>query len=135
MDITEFLTKNVGTVSGWTLVALLLIGWWKGVPSFIDSWAKREGGIEERLQASVASTMARYDAQLKEADRHHQICIEEQDVLRRRIGDQDLTIATQNQTIATQTRTIVEMAEQIKGLQISNLQLQGELGQRIRGKA
>lgn len=134
-DITAFLAKNLGTVSGWTLVALALLGWWKGTPAFIDAWAKREGGIEERLQASMSATLERYDAQLREADRHHQICMDEQGVLRSRLGEQDLIIATQNRTIAAQTQTIIEMAEQIKGLHASNIQQQGELADRFRGRA
>src|SRR5688572_15172592 len=113
-DVATFLSNNLGTVSGWTLVALLLLGWWKGIPAFIDAWEKRSGGIEMRLQASMAATLGRYDAelarcgeQLKEAERHHRICIEEQEVLRGRISEQDKIIATQNSTIATQTQTIV----------------------------
>lgn len=138
-DVATFLSNNLGTVSGWTLVVLALLGWWKGIPSFIDAWEKRAGGIEVRLQASMAATLERYDRelarcgdQLKEAERHHKICIDEQEVLRIRISEQDKIIATQNSTIATQTQTIVEMADQMKGLQISNIQQQTDLAGRIK---
>lgn len=127
-----FASGRAGTPSGWVIVALMLVAWWKGIPSLIEAWEKRSGGIEQRLQASMATTLERYDKQLEEADRHHKLCIEEQEVLRERISAQDNIIATQNRTIATQTQTIIEMAEQMKGLQLSNIQQQSAIVERIK---
>lgn len=131
--MNDLFAKYIGTVPGWGLLGMFVLFWWQGLPKLIDAWEKRAGGIEARLQESMKATLERYDAQLREADRHHQICVEEQEVLRRRIGEQDLIIATQNGTIATQSKIIVEMAEQVKGLQVSNLQQQTELAKRIKG--
>lgn len=115
--------------------------WWKGLPAFIEAWEKRSGGIEARLQASMDATLVRYDdeiercnAHLAQAEHHHRLCLDQQEVLRTRISEQDLIIATQNKTIAAQTNTIIEMAEQMKGLHLSNIQQQTELAERVKDK-
>lgn len=134
LDIGKYLLENIGTLPGWVLIGIVVAFWWQGLPNFIKAWEARSSGIEARLQASVKTTLERYDALLEEADEHRVNCIREQKELRNRISDQDLIIATQNGTIASQTNTIVKMAEEIKGLHISNLQQQTELANRIKDR-
>lgn len=124
-QVASFVASGkTGTLSGWMIVALMLIAWWKGIPTLIEAWEKRSGGIEQRLNDAMLAYTERMDSQLAEADRQHKTCIAEQEVLRERISAQDGIIATQNKTIASQTQTIVQMAEQMKGLHVSNLQQQ-----------
>lgn len=118
---------ELGTVSGWTLVAIALFIAWKMtavVPILIQAWEQRSSGVEERLQAAMKATLERYDKQLKEADEQHQKCLDGQERLRVRITKQDTTIATQNETIAKQSATIITLTEQVNALKTSNVQQQ-----------
>lgn len=126
MDIIgDWLSKlQVGTVSGWMLVALVLIAWWKGLPQIITAIANRQSKIEERLGNEMDAMSARWTLRLEEADEQHAKCMAGQEALRARITAQDSTIATQNETIAKQSGTIVNLSNEIAGLRASNVQQQ-----------
>lgn len=74
---------QLGTLPGWSLVAIALAFWWKGLPNLITAWEARSSGIESRLQAAMTVTLNRYEAELKhlsdrltESDKKHKDCEE-----------------------------------------------------------
>lgn len=129
--LDTFNKVNFGTVSGWTLVALVIIAWWKGLPSIIEAIANRQSKIEERLGAEMSAMSERWNKRLAEADAQHARCMEGQEHLLLRIKRQDLTIANQNKTIAKQTDTIMDLSNKINALRASNAQQQIAAVERI----
>lgn len=116
-----------GTPVGYILCAIGLVGVWKMtaiVPTLMDSWEKRNDGIEARLQAGMKEHIERTNKFLEEADKAHKDCQDEQVKLRALVNDQNGVIATQNKTIAELTATNVKLSGEVAALKASHMQTQ-----------
>jgi len=128
-----------GTITGWSLVIIGLVGVWKVtsiVPTMIEAWEKRSSGIESRLQAAMSITLDRYEIDLKrlsdrltESDRRHKDCEErsllqtdrinhlEKEIIgfQRQIAAQDIAAAGHLNLNATPaTKAMVEKMKVVK---------------------
>lgn len=130
---------QTGTITGWSLVIIGLVGVWKLtaiVPTMIDAWEKRSSGIESRLQTAMKATLDRYEVEFKhlekrllESDARHKDCEDrsqkqserinklEQDIIgfQRQLAAQDIAAAGHLSMDATPaTKAMIERLKVIK---------------------
>jgi len=130
-DIIAFFSKwTPGGVGIWTLVAMLLIAWWQGLPKLLDAITNRQSKIEERMQDLLDKATERFERELAAADKRHGDCMAANDVLAGRINEQEKRLAGQASTIAEQgdqlvtaQRTIDSLKKQIVQMQASALRV------------
>lgn len=67
-----------GAAGIWVLVAMALLGWWKGLPGVLDAWTNRLAKEKEHREKEIE----RLERQIKAADDRHDECLEGQRVLR-----------------------------------------------------
>lgn len=114
-----------GAVGVWTLVALVLLGWWQGLPKFIDAFANRQSKLEERMQALLDRSTERFEREIAAADERHDACLEGQKRLMIRVEELERGRDEDRKVIAEQTRTIEGLNHKITQMQISALRTDG----------
>lgn len=109
----------------WTLVALVLLGWWKGLPGVLDAFANRQSKLEERMQALLDRSTERFEREIAAADERHDACMEGQKRLMIRVEELERGRDEDRKVIAEQTRTIEGLNHKITQMQISALRTDG----------
>lgn len=67
-----------GGVGIWVLVAVVVGGWWKGLPAVLLAFEKKQSGIETRMEELLEAQAERFNKQLAAADRRHDDCMDGQ---------------------------------------------------------
>lgn len=117
--VEPFLAKFTPGAAGiWTVVALLLIGWWKGLPSVLDAFANRQSKIEERMGKLLEEATLRFQREIAAADERHAHCMEGQDTLQKEVERLRTCVAEQQDTIEAMKRQMLQM-------QVSALRVEG----------
>lgn len=107
-----------GAAGIWTVVALLLLGWWKGLPSVLDAFANRQSKIEERMGALLKDATERFTREIEAADKRHDDCMAGQDTLQREVERLRACVAEQQGTIEALKRQMLQM-------QVSAIRVEG----------
>ncbi len=123
--LTFFKELTPGGVGIWTLVAMLLAAWWKGLPTFLDAMANRQSKIEERMGKLLDDATTRFTRELAEADKRHEECIQGQERLRVRMEAQGARMEVQDQCIREQQSTIEGLKRQMMSMQVSAIRTDG----------
>lgn len=71
-----------GAIGVWVLVAAVVTAWWRGLPSVLDAFERKQSGIELRTEALLDAQAKRFAEQLAAADDRHDECMEGQKALR-----------------------------------------------------
>lgn len=107
-----------GAAGIWTIVALLLLSWWKGLPSVLDAFANRQSKIEERMGKLLEEATLRFQREIAAADERHAHCMEGQDTLQKEVERLRTCVAEQQGTIDA-------MKRQMSQMQISAIRTEG----------
>ncbi len=107
-----------GATGIWTMVALLLLGWWKGLPSVLDAFANRQSKIEERMGKLLEEATLRFQREIAAADERHAHCMEGQDTLQKEVERLRTCVAEQQGTIDAMKRQMLQM-------QVSAIRVEG----------
>lgn len=115
---------------GYTTTVAIIVGglltWWRVLPALIDAMANRQSKIEERMGNLLTSATERFARDIEAADRRHDECIQGQEMLRKRIDQQDHKIREQQECIDEQQTTIEALKRQITQLQRSAVRTKGQ---------
>lgn len=65
-----------------SLVGIFLLGFWKALPAVLDSFERRQSGVELRIESLLDAQSKRFNEQLAAADDRHEECMEGQRLLR-----------------------------------------------------
>jgi hypothetical protein len=124
-DYLEVLTKGwtPGATGIYGILVLLLLGWWKGLPTVLDSWSKRlDAERIARLAAIKAERehaeheIARLERQIALADERHAECMDGQKAMRHEIAEMQVRHATE---ISRLQALISGMVMQMRQMQLS----------------
>lgn len=83
INLGEILSSEMATWLRFVfLTGIILLGFWKALPSVLDAFERRQSGIETRTEALLDAQTKRFNEQLKQADDRHEECMKGQQVLR-----------------------------------------------------
>lgn len=101
----------------WVLVAISLIGWWKGLPAVLEALANRQSKIEERMGQLLEDTTARFTRELAAADARHHDCME---------GQAKMVVEVERLRVCVQEQqaTIDSLKKQLIQVQVSAIRVE-----------
>lgn len=83
IDLSNIITGEMATWLRFVfLTGIILLGFWKALPSVLDAFERRQSGIETRTEALLDAQTKRFNEQLAQADDRHEECMKGQQVLR-----------------------------------------------------
>lgn len=103
----------------WVLVAISLIGWWKGLPAVLEALANRQSKVEERMGQLLEDATARFTREIAAADARHEACMEGQEKMQ-------AEVQRLNTCVQEQQATIESLKKQLIQVQVSAIRVDGQ---------